>query len=179
MSESKLKIAMQIVKNLPRVPGALWSSWRGPIDTINLVDDDYKKLGISVQRRWVMRGSKKRPAAKPIIIKGLGLLPMRMTESKAMEWSGKFMERAAKLRGYVDEDSPVDQHTHMMSITSKKKLSVRNAIRLGFAINQIINNGPTYFNQESTGGMFNLTDCADYTVPDVRMPKEEVEATVQ
>ena len=172
MSQSKLEIAKQIATNLPR---ALWSAWRGPIDTIHLIDDDHKKLGITIQRRWVTRSSKKRAPRKPIIIKGLGLLPMRMTASKAMEWSGEFMQRAARLR---EEESSVegtflDQHTHMISITKRKKLSVRNAIRLGFAINQIINNGPTYFTQESEDGLMNITDCADYTVPDVRLPKPE------
>lgn len=84
--------------------------------------------------------------------------------------------QAAELRGYDGEEkSLVDQHTHMISITKRKKLSVRNAIRLGFAISQIINNGPTYFTQESEGGFMNITDCADYTVPDVRLPKPEKE----
>lgn len=83
------------------------------------------------------------------------------------------MERAAWWRGYEGEESSVDQHTHMINITNRKKLSVRNTIRLGFAINQIINDGPTYFTQESEGGFMNITDCADYTVPDIRLPKPE------
>lgn len=170
MSKSKLEIVKQIAANLPR---ALWSAWRGPIDTIHLIDDDNKKLGITIQRRWVTKGSKKRPPAKAIIIKGLSLLPMRMTPVKAMEWSGNFMERAAWWRGYEEEESSVDQHTHMINITMRKKLSIRNAIRLGFAIDQIINSGPTYFTQESEGGFVNITDWADYTVPDIRLPKPE------
>jgi len=175
MSKSKLEIAKQIAVNLP---GTLWSAWRGPIDTIHLVDDDYKDLGITIQRRWVTRNSKRRPPAKPIIIKGLGLFSMRMTAHKAMEWRGEFMERAVRLREAeeIAKTSPIDQHTYMMAISKRKKLSVRNTIRLGFAIDQIINNGPTYFTQESEGGWMSVTDYADYTVPDIRLPEKEAAA---
>jgi hypothetical protein len=93
-----------------------------------------------------------------------------------MKWSSDFMERAAELRGLPGEKSMVDQHTFMMKLPgARKKLSVRNTIRLGFAINQIINSGPTYFNQESTGGMFNVIDTCDYAVPDIRIPPAETE----
>lgn len=163
----KLQTAKEILKNLPRVPGALFSIWRGPMETIHLTNDDGKKLEIAIQR---LRKSDK------IIIRGLGFIPLRMKVQKAISWSSDFMERAAELRGLPDEKSLVDQHTHMMKIPgARKKLSVRNTIRLGFAINQIINSGPTYFNQESTGGTFNIIDTCDYAVPDVRISPAEPE----
>ena len=125
--------------------------------------DQNNSLGITLRCRRKTKG---------ITIKGLSILPIWMSYQKAMTWATGLLEQAVELRGYEGEDSPVDQHVHLMHIAkSRKQLSIRNTIRLYFAVNQIINNGPTYFTQNSFGGMFNVVDMADYSVPDVRLKR--------
>ena len=163
------KDASVLIKNLHRLPMALlrttYDSWQGIRQTIYLDDDNGDRLGITI----VNRRNKRR-----IRITGLRLRPLYFSYQEAIDWTSGILESAAELRGCEGEEPPVDQTTHLMSIPhARKRLSVRNAIRLGFAVNQIINDGPTYFTQHSAGGMFNMIDCADYGVPDIRRVKEE------
>lgn len=178
MPKSKLEIAKTLVCNLHRIPGALYREWYGPTQTIDLTDDEGNSLNITIIRRWVVRNSKRRLPKKPIIIKGLSSRPMQFTAEDAMKWVVGIAEKAADLRGYEGGEPPVDQHTHTIDIpdvglfAKRRELSVRNAIRLYFAVNQIINDGPTYFTQKSCGGLMNIIDTGGNPVPDIRLKQK-------
>ena len=120
------------------------------MDTINLTDDNGKYIGITL----ILKNGK-------LKIKGLRFLKYSLDE--AIQYRNSLIKQVLELEG---------RGIKRLKLNLFKYISTRNAVRLAFAIEQIICGGPTYFNQIIRNGWLIMTDPADYEVPHIRRNKE-------
>ncbi len=116
---------------------------------IKLRDDEGKPLGITLIAR----------DQRLLTVRGLRT-PFLLNLKKAIPWAEELMFRAKTHE--LDGESKV-------KVNLLKSMTTRNAIRLGFAIRQILLGGPTYFTQEFCNGGMTITDVADHTCPDIEL----------
>ena len=132
---------------------------RGSINTIELTDDEGKRLGIKITKR-----------KDRVVVSGEGILPrVKFKDKKAVCWADDLLHHVAKEKAAKGTK---------VRVARLQYLSLRNATRLAFAVRQIVLDGPTYFCQEATfllggkGPLMTMMDIADYAVPDVELRPE-------
>jgi len=127
--------------------------WKMGSSTIRLTNDEGAELGVTLHALQ----------DRQLLIRGLRVPWLFFSSESALAWAEGLIVRALEHEG--------DGRFRVWAVA--RRLSTRDAVRLGLAVRQILCGGPTYFTQESTGNGFHIIDVADYECPQVTLRSEK------